>query len=1250
MAPKKRAAAPSPVPSAATGTPAQAQTLLRRSNEAQAARKRSTWKGLFFALLVRVGVFYTLIAALWHCSSTPFAFDYNPRDSRQVCRTLAQGKATLGPHAAAIWRDVEMHLQPYTAPVAPYVRTATRVARPYVRSAQRRGAQLWRKHGEPLRKQALKQGRKYVDPHVKTARTHYRKSVQPHLDTASKAVKPYRDIYSRDVHPYLTEAGALSLGLTQQAYHLYNKQVQPRLITSAKAAHRFHRQHVDPAARRGYSLYVQPQADRVLAYLFNRKARAVSNDAISKAKTSSDEARQHGESKAKEAVKEADDPSIIDRLNKARDAVTGKVPSHEDPVQAAALDAELAAEQETVKTELEAWETGMLKLIEQEYRLVTERVAELRNRRLADLPDRFATLTESFVDDEVASALARLDRTYKKLSVDSSSATLAERIESGNAQTQAQRTRLSQSHAALEAQLQSYQDELDSDERAAIAAGTAEVGRFADEAGRAYAQAMKRAKFEATEEEWSGWDKGLKVRAEMFGDECEKLRLGQKSVRPGIGATDLAKEPKLEPRIAELRKSTAKLYSAADSELASYARSGSLQLRGEGVRRTVGEATDNVQNVAQQLTEGAAAAMLGAAAAARARLGLAPSDQGILARVASQASSAAGAATSGAASAAGQARSSARSAASAAGVSVSPEGAREHIESAYGAAASGAGNVYSSVVAAVQPSTTGAFQAATSSVGSVYESLASAASSASSSYLSASTTGYFEAATSSVGSVYESVASAAADASSSYLKPSTTGYFEAATSSVGSIYEELASSAADASSSYLKPSTTGYFEAATSSVGSAYESAASAASSLAGAATTPVAQRVYDAAGNVYSDASASAASVYSDVAGGNVGSAASSALRQATRSVASAAGYSPSPETPGEYLEAGRERVADAAQAVYSAVGGGAYADSKLPGRHAPREDYNHIGKAAAAGAAKVADAASPYADSAASVAREASRSVASAAGVDVEPTNAAEWISSAASRATAAVAGTQGGVVSSASSLASSLSSVAAASISSASSVASASASSVSKVAGSSASSASSVASASSSSLAKVAASSISSASSVASASSSSLAKAAAASYSSAYKAAASAAGSSPLSSASSAASSASKRAAASASSASKEAQSSLSSASKAAASAVGDSPLSSASSAVSAAAAAVASSASSLSSSFSSATRSEKVAAGISVEPEGAVQSVYSAAAEAASSISSFVQPAAASTGVVDQARSAASSVASRVREEL
>ena len=82
MAPKKRAAAPSPVPSAATGTPAQAQTLLRRSNEAQAvsrapgcwlrsraasltcsarqARKRSTWKGLFFGLLVRVGVFYTV--------------------------------------------------------------------------------------------------------------------------------------------------------------------------------------------------------------------------------------------------------------------------------------------------------------------------------------------------------------------------------------------------------------------------------------------------------------------------------------------------------------------------------------------------------------------------------------------------------------------------------------------------------------------------------------------------------------------------------------------------------------------------------------------------------------------------------------------------------------------------------------------------------------------------------------------------------------------------------------------------------------------------------------------------------------------------------------------------------------------------------------------------------------------------------------------------------------------------------------
>lgn len=42
----------------------------------------------------------------------------------------------------------------------------------------------------------------------------------------------------------------------------------------------------------------------------------------------------------------------MDRLNRAKDAITGKVPSHEDPVVAAALDAELEAEKQAVTEEV----------------------------------------------------------------------------------------------------------------------------------------------------------------------------------------------------------------------------------------------------------------------------------------------------------------------------------------------------------------------------------------------------------------------------------------------------------------------------------------------------------------------------------------------------------------------------------------------------------------------------------------------------------------------------------------------------------------------------------------------------------------------------------------------------------------------------------------------------------------------------------------------------------------------------------
>lgn len=63
--------------------------------------------------------------------------------------------------------------------------------------------------------------------------------------------------------------------------------------------------------------------------------------------------RRVGSAQQASARRAQEDPTLLDRLNKAKDAISGKKPSHEDPVQAAALDAELDAELETVKKELE---------------------------------------------------------------------------------------------------------------------------------------------------------------------------------------------------------------------------------------------------------------------------------------------------------------------------------------------------------------------------------------------------------------------------------------------------------------------------------------------------------------------------------------------------------------------------------------------------------------------------------------------------------------------------------------------------------------------------------------------------------------------------------------------------------------------------------------------------------------------------------------------------------------------------------
>ena len=86
----------------------------------------------------------------------------------------------------------------------------------------------------------------------------------------------------------------------------------------------------------------------------------------------------------------------------------GGDPEGEDsPEEIARLDALLQAELSSTKEQLEAWEVGQLQLLVEEYKLFTERIADLRNARMADLPDHFDGLMKT-AQEQVTNIIERV--------------------------------------------------------------------------------------------------------------------------------------------------------------------------------------------------------------------------------------------------------------------------------------------------------------------------------------------------------------------------------------------------------------------------------------------------------------------------------------------------------------------------------------------------------------------------------------------------------------------------------------------------------------------------------------------------------------------------------------------------------------------------------------------------------------------------------------------------------------------------
>ncbi|KAJ1021370.1 hypothetical protein NDA18_005608 [Ustilago nuda] len=975
------------------------------------------FSGWLISFGTRATIFYLIFAALWTCPSRPFAFDYSAKDPRPVCRNLAQAHHQLAPIVTPYIRRAQKKAEPYTRPViqaaTPWVKRANKVARPIYREADKRGRLIWKKRIDPARRRALKKARKRIDPYVQKAHSYHKRNVQPHINTAHKAVKPYHDIYQRDVSPYVDRAYQYSLQSPSVSYAFYMDKVQPRVVHAIKQVYSFFVNHVGPAVRRFYSFYVRPQLDRLIVKVYQRKAHYLGSDAIKTAQSEMKQAAKEAHKHAKESVKKAEQdaikaqihPSLLDRVKQAKDAVLDSATGKETaPVKLAQLD----AEQGKTRDLLQVWENGMTDLIEKEYKLAVDRIADLRNKRLADLPDRFGLINEAFAEDTVALILNRVERGLRKLAVkpSDSNAELKQKLAAGNKLVDQQIAKFDQATLDTKAHISAFYEELLQQERQAIETSSAEVRRYAAAAKEAYDDIMRDAKFSATMDEWQGWDLGVRKRASMFAEDLAAVQSNKKAVSTASGAVDLRKEaPEIQKEIDSLRNWTDKLHKAARKELIAYCNTSLAQLGGEGVAAKISDVTDRLVEQASRISTDAAAGMLGAVGAARSKLGLGESaSEGYVARaksylasgtgsgssfddyinslnanvaaagssvssVASQASSsiasavgssstpavarasaavadaasgvaanvqaATGKATDAAASAASSASSAAskasRSAASALGASPTPETLEDYTEVVKDNVNAAAGKM-GGVAQAATSSASSLASVASKSAGDVVGADASSASSAASVvYASASSAAQSGAlsASSAASVVSKSVSSAAAPGASS-----ASSLASVASQSVGSAAAEGASSASTLASVVSKSagsaaalgvsSASSLASAASKSVDSVAASGASSASSLASAASRSAASAVGASSSpstfaDRVEDLQDSASVIYGSagVIYGSAASSASSIASKAGRTVASAVGASPTPETLEDYVEDAK----DAAQSIASKV-----------------------------------------------------------------------------------------------------------------------------------------------------------------------------------------------------------------------------------------------------------------------------------------------------------------------------------------
>ncbi|PWN24852.1 hypothetical protein BDZ90DRAFT_98156 [Jaminaea rosea] len=953
-------------------TKAKRGTVAAKSSKSKQQRKQGRSGGFssyLFSLALRLSALYMLVGALWTCPSQPLRFDYNPRDSRSHCRALAQGKVQLqpivAPYIASAQARVQPHVQPYVDVATPYAKAAWKTSKPYYRYAAKQGRWAYNKHVEPRRKVADKKVRNWVQPRWAATRQVVDEWTQP----AYKQAVPLMRIYRHDVHPHLERGYAQSLALGSATYGAYVTHGHPLVVSSARHSHSFYVNHVDPAVRRAYALYIRPQMDKLLAKAFGHRASKAGSEAVKAAKGEAKQVRQEAKQVEREkkeqakasAIRAQEDPSLADRINKVADHVTGGPLAAPDPAASAASDASRAVEAQSTKEQLEAWEAGLAQLIEKEYTLVTARFGELRTRFAEGLPERFEVLTED-VELEVEGIFARLTKALNKVKGGGHE-------EAGRAALEKQRNKLQRSRGKALKELDGFYSQLQTEQWEAQRASVEQVERYIAEAQRAYLGLLKGAKFDQTRQDWSEWDDGLSVRSKLFDEELSKVRKGSTKLGAGILGIDAGQEGDVQREVVRLRKQVGSLYDTASAELDQFAKEQLAAIKGEEPvgANPVSIISSKASTAAASWSSVASAATDDAPSSASSLLSSSSSSPDIADQAAGFTEAVKTGLNDFASAASSTGSSLAREASKSAGLKPTPESAAEYMEAAAG------------LVGEAMPAVAfvGAEEAASSASSALRHATRSAASLAGAEVTAERVEDYVASAQSVLDKVGKGVGEGAQSVYEAMGGESLAEQVHAATRSASSLAggkptPESAGEYVEAAGDYLNSAASSgssvasqvYEAMGADNLGDQLHHATRSAASVLGAKPTPeTASEYVEAAGDVLESAGSSASSVASQVYEAAGAESLGEQLHHATRSAASLAGAKPTPETLAEYAEAAADLVSE--------------------------------------GTASFGSVASLVVEEASSVAHQASRSVVSAAGGTPEAEGFVESVESVVNKA---------------------------------------------------------------------------------------------------------------------------------------------------------------------------------------------------------------------------------------------------------